>query len=448
MAAVQPNQPPLRIVMLPWLAHGHISPFLELAKKLSTNPNISIYLCSTPANLKSLNLNSDSFPRIHLTELHLPSDHLPPHLHTTKNLPSHLMPILKASFDQYSPFFSRLLVSLSPHLLIYDFVLPWAPLAASRLHVPAILFLALSSSASAFFVHSLLRPPHEQFPFLANPNKSDFADLLDEESNGSTAGERFIQCINNSTEFIAVRSFSEIEARYIEYLSSLVGKEVIPVGPLVSAVFESEGREELEWLGSKEKGTVVFVSVGTEYFMTESEMEELAIGLNLCGLFSIWVVRFNGGDGDRGRPMGFSWDRGLVVEGWAPQKNILAHPSVGGFVTHCGWSSVIEGMRHGVPMIAIPLQLDQPLNAALMVELGVAVKVKKEEGGGVFRGEELARCIREVVVGEEGEGVRRRAKEMARIMMGKDDEEIEVLRERIEGFAMGAESAEGKVPIN
>ncbi|XP_028551121.1 flavanone 7-O-glucoside 2''-O-beta-L-rhamnosyltransferase-like [Dendrobium catenatum] len=392
--------------MLPWLAHGHISPFLELAKKLSTNTNISIYLCSTPVNLKSINLDSNSFPHIHLTELHLPSDHhdLPPHLQTTKNLPSHLMPLLKTAFDQSSSSFSSLLVSLSPHLLIYDFIQPWAPLAASRLHIPSILFLPIASSASSFFCHHLLRPPHNQFPFFEIPKKSDSIATITKVTNGLSDSDRFLQCINNSTEFVAVRTFREIESKYIDYLSLLIGKEVVP-----------------------------------------SEMVELAIGLERCGLCSIWVVRFEGGDSRR--PTGFTWDRGLVIEGWAPQKSILAHPSVGGFVTHCGWSSVMEGMRQGVPMIAMPLQLDQPLNAELMVELGVAVKVEREEDGG-FRGEEVARCIREVVVREEGEGVRRKAKEVARIMGCKEDEEIMVLKERIEGLVMAAENKNGTVQFN
>ncbi|KAH0465132.1 hypothetical protein IEQ34_005235 [Dendrobium chrysotoxum] len=446
MDTLQPKQPALRILMLPWLAHGHISPFLELAKKLSTSTNISIYLCSTPVNLKSINLDSNSFPHIHLTELHLPSDHhdLPPHLQTTKNLPSHLMPLLKTAFDQSSPYFSSLLVSLSPHLLIYDFLQPWAPLTASRLHIPSILFLPIASSASSFFCHHFLRPPHNQFPFFEIPKKSDSIAMITKVTNGLSDSDRFLQCINNSTEFVAVRTFREIESKYIDYLSLLIGKEVIPVGPLMSTV-GSDGGEVLEWLSRKEKGSVAFVSVGSEYFMSESEMVELAIGLERCGLCSIWVVRFEGGDPRR--PMGFTWDRGLVIEGWAPQKSILAHPSVGGFVTHCGWSSVMEGMRQGVPMIAIPLQLDQPLNAELMVELGVAVKVEREEDGG-FRGEEVARCIREVVVGEEGEGVRRKAKELARIMGCKGDEEIMVLKERIERLVMAAENKNGTVQFN
>ncbi|PKU65039.1 Cyanidin-3-O-glucoside 2-O-glucuronosyltransferase [Dendrobium catenatum] len=98
-------------------------------------------------------------------------------------------------------------------------------------------------------------------------------------------------------------------------------------------------------------------------------------------------------------------------------------------------------------MIVIPLQLDQQLNTELMVELGVVVNVEREEDGG-FRGEEVARCIREVVVGEEGEGVRRKAKEVARIMGCKEDKEIMVLKEKIEGLVMEIENKNGTVQLN
>ncbi|RVW86828.1 Cyanidin-3-O-glucoside 2-O-glucuronosyltransferase [Vitis vinifera] len=67
----------------------------------------------------------------------------------------------------------------------------------------------------------------------------------------------------------------------------------------------------------------------------------------------------------------------MVVEGWAPQKKILGHTSIGGFVSHCGWSSIMESIKFGVPIVAIPMQIDQPFNAKLLEAVGVGVEVKK-----------------------------------------------------------------------
>lgn len=43
--------------------------------------------------------------------------------------------------------------------------------------------------------------------------------------------------------------------------------------------------------------------------------------------------------------------RGMAVRSWAPQKAVLRHESVGGFVSHCRWNSVLEAMSADVPMI-------------------------------------------------------------------------------------------------
>ena len=87
---------------------------------------------------------------------------------------------------------------------------------------------------------------------------------------------------------------------------------------------------------------------------------------------------------EKALPLGFLervGERGMVVEGWVPQVKILLHSSIGGFVSHCGWSSVMEAMKYGNPIIAIPMHIDQPVNARLVEEIGVGVEVVRDKNG-------------------------------------------------------------------
>ncbi|XP_021306554.1 beta-D-glucosyl crocetin beta-1,6-glucosyltransferase [Sorghum bicolor] len=94
--------------------------------------------------------------------------------------------------------------------------------------------------------------------------------------------------------------------------------------------------------------------------------------------------------------------RGLVVEGWAPQRRVLAHPACGTFLSHCGWSSVLESLT-----AALQLHIDQMLGANLAAELGAAVRVPQEQFG-EFRAEDMARAVprslREVVARNDADG--------------------------------------------
>ncbi|KAF8396447.1 hypothetical protein HHK36_018066 [Tetracentron sinense] len=343
---METKQSSLKVVMLPWVAHGHISPFLELAKKLSRR-NFNIYFCSTPVNLCSIKeqVNQNSFPSIQLVELHLPAiPDLPPQYHTTKGLPPHLTSTLRKAFDMAIPiFFTNILKTLNPHILIYDFILPRVAEVALAQNIPAFKFSTFGAAAISSFQHSFRNPQ----------------SLKSSSQNNDEHKKKPL-------DIILIRSFREIEAN------------------------------------KKEPSSTLYVSFGSECFLSKEEIEELAHGLEHSKVNFIWVVRFPEGEKIRveeALPPSFLHrvgERGLVVEGWAPQMKILGHSSIGGFVSHCGWSSVIEGMKYGVPIIAMPMHLDQPTNARMVVEIGIAMEVNRDKDGRLDRGE-VAKVIKEVV---------------------------------------------------
>ncbi|PSS11926.1 Beta-D-glucosyl crocetin beta-1,6-glucosyltransferase [Actinidia chinensis var. chinensis] len=394
------DQITISVLMFPWLGHGHVSPFLELGKKLSTR-NFKIYLCSTPINLNGIKpkLTQKYTHSIELVELHIPAlPDLPPQYHTSKNLHPNLIPILKQALDLSKPIFSQILKTLKSDLLIYDFLPPWAPVIASSYNIPAVEFIT-SSVIMATFVHNL-------FPF------QDSIYLREYDKLGVSFGKEETQ------DIVLIKTF----------------KEILPIPLVQDGISEDDDGGIIDWLKKKEKGSTVFVSFGTEYFLSKHEMEEIALGLELSGVNFIWVLRFPMGSNtsvERALPLGFLervGERGLVVEGWAPQVKILRHPSVGGFVSHCGWGSTMEAMKYGTPIIAIPMQYDQPLNARLVEEIGVGVEVVRDSNG-KFDRVKLGDLIKNVVLFD-GEGtVRKKARELGETLSMVGEEDIDVLEE-------------------
>ncbi|TKW36439.1 hypothetical protein SEVIR_2G440200v4 [Setaria viridis] len=442
----------LSVVMFPWLAHGHINPYLELARRLTSTDrdgvDVVVHLVSTPVNLAAIAHRQTD--RIRLVELHLPSlPDLPPALHTTKHLPARLMPALKRACDLAAPRFGALLDDLRPDALLYDFLQPWAPLEAAARGVPAAHFSTCSAAATAFFVHCLGsadRAPRA-FPFQSvglgtadeEAKYTELFALREDPAALVSERDRLLLSLARSSGFVAVKTCADIERKYMDYLSELLGgKEIIPCGPLLVDSGGGGGAAEsdrvMRWLDGQEPGSVVLASFGSEYFMSEHQIAQMARGLEMSGERFLWVVRFpesaGGGEEDHGGaaralPRGFAPSRGLVVEGWAPQRRILSHGACGAFLTHCGWSSLLESLAAGVPVVALPLHIDQPLGANLAAELGAAARVRQERFG-EFRGEDVACAVRGVLRGEEGKALRRRAGELREVVARNDADDAQV----------------------
>ena len=111
-------------------------------------------------------------------------------------------------------------------------------------------------------------------------------------------------------------------------------------------------------------------------------------------------------------------DRGIVVRDWVDQREILMHESVQGFLSHCGWNSVLESICAcaGVPILAWPMMADQHLNARMVVEeIKVGLRVETFDGSvrGFVKWEGLKKMVKELIEREKGKEVRMKCKEVA-----------------------------------
>jgi hydroquinone glucosyltransferase len=235
-------------------------------------------------------------------------------------------------------------------------------------------------------------------------------------------------------EGIMVNSFMELEPGPIQTLQAQEpGKPpVYPVGPLVNigSSGKVEGSECLKWLDEQPHGSVLFVSFGSGGSLSYDQINELALGLEMSEQRFLWVVRppndkvanatfFSHVQTHKDPfdflPKGFlerTKGRGVVLPSWAPQAQILSHGSTGGFLTHCGWNSILESVVNGIPLIAWPLYAEQKMNAVMLTEdIKVAVRAKANENGLVGR-EEIGRLTKALMEGEDGKKLRSRMKEL------------------------------------
>lgn len=440
----------LKLVMFPWLAHGHITPFVELAKGLS-HKNIHSYICSTPVILDSVEkkIHGKYSIHIHLVELHLPNlPQLPPHYHTTNGLPLDLHSTLRKALKMAKSNFSNLLESLHPDLLIHDVMQIWAADVASQHKIPSVAFFTSGATMFSYFSH-LGRYPEVEFPFPAIRLSSFELSMAlgyttsyqNEEKDPDEEAYR------RSNGIILVNTSREMEGKYIDYLNGMMNKEIIPIGALVHGDDDDDDddTELIEWLGQKDEHSSVFVSFGSEYFLKKEEIEEIAYGLELSNVNFIWIIRFMKGEEMKVEdvlPRGFLQrvgERCKIVEKWAPQAKILRHPSICGFVSHCGWNSLKESIDFGVPIIGMPMHLDQPMNAKLVVELGVGVEVKRD-GNGKLRRDEIGGVINDVAFGETGKVLRRKVGEERERIRLRSREEMEGVAEVLTATKFRAES--------
>lgn len=107
-------------------------------------------------------------------------------------------------------------------------------------------------------------------------------------------------------------------------------------------------------------------------------------------------------------------DRGLIV-GWCRQKQVLGHPAIGGFLSHCGWNSILESIWCNVPLLCYPLLTDQFTNRKLVVE-DWRVGINLRDDGGLISKEKVGMKIKGLMDEESGSGYRDAVREVRKAL--------------------------------
>lgn len=306
----------------------------------------------------------------------------------------------------------------------------WLPEIAVPLEIKLAFFCIVGASTLAFIGppdKMILRTCPEEFTVVPEwidyPTSVAFklhemvshAECMDQDASDFFRFATVIQ----GCQVVTMRSCPEFEPEPTRLLPKIYQKPVVPVGllpPSMPPFQEDETWKALEkWLDGKIEKSVFYIAFGTEVTLSPNLFHELALGIEKSELPFIWVIKnrplVEGKMGQDMLPPGFeervSSGRGFVLRGWAPQMRILAHPSVGGFLTHCGWSSVIEALGLGLPLILFSgASADLGLVARLLHEKRVGLEIVRNEVDGSFTSDEVAKIIRMVMVGAEGESIK------------------------------------------
>ncbi|KAJ6830646.1 putative UDP-glycosyltransferase 87A2 isoform X1 [Iris pallida] len=432
-------------VAVPFPGRGHVNAMMSLCRIIASKS-------TTTAPILITYVVTDEWLGFLLSELHP----LPPNVRLASIpnvIPSelgrakHYEGFIDAVLTKMPEAVERLLDRLEPRIsgLVADTYLPWAVAAGSRRGVPVhSLFPLAASIFSAMYEFDRLaaavaaadgrvavngegkadEPLAKYIQGHAPLKLADFRSVL-------AAGkplELALQALSTvrKADSVLFTSFYELEARVFDALRTNVPVPVYPVGPSIPYMLLDEKRvvvepggsaapDYVEWLDSQPDGSVLYVSLGSFLSVSGAQMDEIAMGLSLSKTRFLWVAR-----SESSRLRETVGDAGLIVP-WCDQLRVLGHASVGGFLTHCGWNSTLEGVFSGLPMLTFPIFGDQPIDSRLIVDewkIGLNLRggVGMEEGGGVVvvGREEIARVVKRVMdlEGDESKAMRRRAAEL------------------------------------
>ncbi|GLT94316.1 hypothetical protein SLE2022_120620 [Rubroshorea leprosula] len=428
------------VLILPYPAQGHINPMLQFAKRL-------VYkgVDATLVNTISISNSTKADPTSHIAVETISDGFDEGGQMAAESTEAYLKSLQKVGSQTLADLIKRLADSSRPvRAVIYDGFLPWVLDVAKLCGVLAVVFFTQSCAVNSVYYHvnrGLLQvplaKPRVSLPGLPELEATDTPSFVHVYGSYPAWARVVLNQFSNVDEadWVLFNTVYELEKEAADWLSKRWNFGT--VGPTVPSLYLDRRLEDdkdygvnlfkpstaicMSWLNDKHNGSVVYVSFGSAAELGVDQMEEVACALKGSGYHFLWVVRAT----EQAKlPAGFleeTSEKGLVVT-WCPQLEVLSHKSTGCFVTHCGFNSVLEALSLGVPMVAVPQWTDQPTNAKFVEDVwGVGIRAQREKEGIVKR-EVLEGCIKEVMVGDKGEGMRKNANKWKKLATEAVDE--------------------------
>ncbi|KAK3411737.1 hypothetical protein EUGRSUZ_I00497 [Eucalyptus grandis] len=452
----------VHIFFFPFVASGHMIPMIDMAKLFAIRGCKSTLIATPhdkPTFLKSIaKTKDDGFDidvitvTLPLKEVGLPEDCDNMNKVTTVEVRKQFFRAIKMLDQQLE----RLIEKLAPDCLVSDMLLPWTTEIAAKWGIPRLVFHGTSAFSIASMECVRLYEPQKRvscdsepfvipnFPGEITMSRMQLPDVYREETEVTKLLNVMMESEKRSFGVI-MNSFYELEPAYADHYRTFLGRQSWFVGPLSLCNKESEDKahrgnqasidqhECLKWLDSRQPNSVIYICFGSMANFNVPQLHEIAVGLEASGQQFIWVVKKdpNVEEGkEEWLPDGYEsriQNKGLIIRGWAPQVLILDHEAIGGFVTHCGWNSTLEAITAGVPMVAWPVEAEQFFNEKFVTQVlkvGVSIGVKQwvKQFGDSMKSERVEDAVKRVLVGEEAEEMRRRAKALAEMARGAVEE--------------------------
>nr|AYR16610.1 UDP-glucosyltransferase UGT74AU1 [Polygala tenuifolia] len=407
------------VVVLPFNGQGHVNPMLQFSKRLAFK-GLKITFAATLSITKTMQSGNEAISFFSIFD----------DTNDGYGGPGGVQGYIQRFQDSVRNSLRKLVNDLKDtdnpaKCLVYDSSLAWALDLAKELGlVGASFFLQSCSAVAAYYPFHLKFSGKKEkvspFPMPGLPK------LGLPTSAGGSYDSPVIKAIASiydnieKADWILLNTYHELEEEVIKWWEQF--SRVRAIGPNVPSVyidkrlpndtdygfnlFKPNSDACMHWLNEKAPQSVVYVSFGSCASIKPEQLKELTWALRLFNKPFLWAIKSSEANKLPDNFVEETKDKGLLVD-WCSQMEVLAHKAVGCFITHCGTNSIVESLIFGVPMVGIPVFLDQTVNGYFMEKFWkVGITPKMDEEKGISPREEIEEAITIVMDEERGKEIK------------------------------------------